>query len=141
MDPMVLVLALALLGAGSPRVDVSAAYVPASKGASASIAVTIEPQDPAVHVNESPGPRLKLDASQAVLLDKQAPARVTGADPAAEARYLDPMVPVFFPVAVQPGAPRGSHSVKGTVTYYFCSKTEGWCRKGTSEILVDVPVK
>jgi hypothetical protein len=138
---MVLVLALALLGAGSPRVDVSAAYLPASKGTSASIAVTLQPEDTALHVNESPGPRLKLDPAQTILLDKQAPARVTGADPAAEARYLDPMVPVLFPVAVQPGAARGVHSVKGTVTYYFCSKTEGWCRKGTAEVSVDVPVK
>jgi hypothetical protein len=31
--------------------------------------------------------------------------------------------------------------VKGNVTYFYCSKREGWCRKGTSEVtfVVNVP--
>jgi hypothetical protein len=28
--------------------------------------------------------------------------------------------------------------VKATVTYFYCSKREGWCRKGTAA--VDVPL-
>ena len=30
--------------------------------------------------------------------------------------------------------------VKGTVTYFYCSKREGWCRKGTSEVAFTVAV-
>lgn len=136
-----LALALALLGAGAPHVDVTAAYVPASKGSPAAIAVVLQPREATVRVNESPAPRLKLDAAQSILVDKQAPAKSMGADPAAEARYLDPLVPVLFPVAVQAKAPAGTHPVKGIVTYFYCSKTEGWCRKGTAEVAVEVPVK
>lgn len=120
---------------------VTASFVPPSKpGADAAVAVTFVPQDPDVHVNEAPAPRLKLDAAQTVLLDKQAPppARTPTFDPET-ARYLDPKVPVSFAVALAPKAPKGMQSVKASVTYFYCSKREGWCRKGTSE--VEVPVK
>ena len=138
---MVLLLALALLGAPPPRVDVSATFLPAEKGRPAAIALTLEPQDPQVRVNESPAPRVKLAASQNVLVDKQAPAKPMGADPSAQTRYLDPMLPFLVPVAVAPGTPAGNHPVAATVTYYYCSKTEGWCRKGTADVSLDVRVK
>ena len=92
--------------------------------------------------NEKPAPRLSFDPTQTVLLDKQPPRTASGgeADPS-QAKYLDPQVPVRFPVAIAPGAPHGTHTVRGTVTFYFCSKAEGWCKKGVSEIAVDVTVR
>jgi hypothetical protein len=130
-----------LLLAGPPAaayVKVSATYVSPVKGADATIAVQLTPLDPQVRVNEDPAPRLKLDAAQQVLLDKPAPRKSPRAEPGV-GRYLDPALPVAFPVTVASGAPRGDHTVKGTVTYFYCSKSEGWCRKGTADI--EVPVK
>lgn len=136
-----LVPALAL--AAPPRhFDVQASFVPPGKaGANGAVAVSFTPLDPNVHINETPAPRLKLDPSQTVLVDRQAaPEPSTAGEPPA-ARYLDLDAPVRFAVAFAKGAPSGRQTVKAAVTYFYCSKTEGWCRKGTTpvEIAVLVP--
>jgi hypothetical protein len=134
---------LTLLAAGPQHFTLTASYAPAARpGGNASIAVTFVPTDPDVHINETPAPRLKLDPAQAVLVDKQTPApeRVEPFDPE-KAKYIDTAVPLFFPVALAKGAPKGAQSVNATVTYFYCSKRAGWCRKGTTdvEVAVDVP--
>ena len=132
-----------LLGASAPDlVTVTAAFVPPAKpGANGAIAVTLVPKDPEVHVNEEPAPRLKLDASQKILVDKQppAPARIAPVDPEV-AHYLDPKQPVSFPVAWAPDAPKGAQMLTASVTYFYCSKREGWCRKGTTDVEVPLSV-
>lgn len=132
---------MSVAAAGPTHFTVTATYVaPAKPGANGAVAVSFIPQDPDVHVNEEPAPRLKLDPSQAVLVDKQpsAPSRTPTFDPET-ARYLDPKVPVSFPVALAATASKGTQSVKATVTYFYCSKREGWCRKGSAD--VEVPVR
>lgn len=135
--------ALIVLGAGPSRtyVRVSAEFVaPVKPGANAHVAVTLTPRDADVRVNEEPGPRLKLDADEAVLVDKQAPPpRFTAYDPE-NARYLDPALPVHIAVAVKPSAPRGRQTVKAGLTYFYCSKREGWCRKGNEDVEFPVVV-
>jgi hypothetical protein len=136
---LALVPALAL-AAGTPHFTVTATFVkPPQAGANGAIAVTFIPLDPDVHVNLEPAPRLKLDAAQRVLVDKQPPAppHVPTFDPET-ARYVDPKLPVSFPVAWAPGAPKAFQTVKAVLTYFYCSKREGWCRKGTAD--VEVPV-
>ena len=121
--------------------DVTAEYTAGAKK-QGSVAVTFKANDPDVVVNEHPGPRLALDPAQTVLVDKQPPP-VKGAmapDPQ-EGKYLDLSLPVVFPVALAPGASTGAHDVKAKVTYFYCSKREGWCRKGTAEVAFAVPVR
>ncbi len=140
---MLWILAAPLFAASSADyVTVVAAYTaPGRAGANGAITVMLTPKDTAVHVNEDPPPRLKLDAEQRVLVDKQPPppSRVANADPDA-AKYLDPRMPVSFPVALAPGAPKGVQTVKGNVVYFFCSKREGWCRRGSADIEVPVAI-
>jgi hypothetical protein len=133
--------AVALLGvASSPYVSVTAEFVPASKpGGEAHVAVTFAPRDKDVVVNEEPGPRLKLEADEAVLVDKQKPAGRAVYDPE-NPKYLDVAIPVHLPVAVKPSAPKGRHDVKAKLTYFYCSKREGWCRKGTEDLEFQVRV-
>lgn len=134
----------AALFAGPPtHFDLSAVFLPAPKpGSDAAIAVTFLPREPQIRVNEEPAPRLKLDPAQAVLADKQPPRDSAGAAPfdPATAKSLDPMVPVRFPVALLPNAPKGTHAVKASVTYFYCSKQDGWCRKATTDIEVTVRI-
>jgi hypothetical protein len=143
--PILLALLAALPLADAPTLDapeyvkVSASYLPPPSGREdAAVAVQLTPLDPHVRVNETPAPRLKLDAAQQVLEEKKTPARPAAAAPG-QARYLDPTLPVTFPVKVSARAARGEHTVKATVTYFYCSKSEGWCRKGSAD--VDVPVR
>jgi len=120
--------------------NASATYVPASGKTGAAVAVTFVSKDPDVHINEEPAPRLKL-GDQTILVDKQAPAaaRMAAVDPAI-AKYLDLAKPVQFPVALASGVAKGTHAVTATVTIFYCSKKEGWCRKGNTEVAVPVTV-
>jgi hypothetical protein len=132
---------LILLAVGTgPLVTVSATYMPPVKGSEATVAVQFTPTDPAIRVNEDPAPRLALGADQQVLGEK-ARSDVKKPRPAGgEAHYLDPAVPVAFPVLLKPGVGAGQHAVKASVTYFYCSKSEGWCRKGTADVSLDVHV-
>ena len=38
------------------------------------------------------------------------------------------------------GAKKGPQTVKAAVTYFYCSKREGWCRKSTTDLEVPVTV-
>lgn len=136
---MLLALVLALQAPLAPAyVRVTASYLPPAAGVEAVIAVQFSPVGPNIRVNEDPAPRLKLEAGQQVLEQKPVPRR-SPAPAAGQARYLDPILPVTFPVKVDARAARGDHTVKATVTYFYCSKSEGWCRKGSAD--VDVPVR
>jgi hypothetical protein len=123
--------------------EVTAAFNPPRAAASdGAVAVTLLPVDPDLKVNENPAPRLKLDLAQAVLVDKQAPAanQVPDYDPLT-ARYLDPAKPVLFPVAIAPAAPKGTHEVKASVVFFYCSTREAWCRRGSADISIPVTVR
>jgi hypothetical protein len=136
---------LALLAGAVPAPQhfaLSAHFEPARAGQPAAVAVTFTGTDRDVHINEEPAPRLKLSPLETVLVDKQPPP--SGKAPAFDpetARTLDTSKPVRFPVAVAPAAAKGSQNVKATVVYFYCSKREGWCRRGSTEIEVSVPVK
>ena len=126
--------------AATEHYALSAAYVPPAKPrGAATVAVTFIADDSDVKINQEPAPRLKLDPEQGVLVDRQAPPTRKG-ESVSEPKYLDISLPVAFPVALNPKAPKGEQPVKGTVTYFYCSKREGWCRKGTSEVTFTVAV-
>jgi hypothetical protein len=139
IGPMLLSLSVLLLLAPPRHFDVTAEYQAGAKRQGA-VAVTFKAADPDVVVNETPGPRLALDPAQAVLVDKQPPLPkgAMAPDPK-DGKYLDLALPVVFPVGLASGAASGPHDVKAKVTYFYCSKREGWCRKGTHEI--EIPVK
>jgi hypothetical protein len=141
--PLLLLLPALALAAPPRHFEVSASFVPAKKADSnASVAVTFQPLDPDVKVNETPAPRLKLDEAQGVLVDRQPPAEggVPDYDPLT-ARYLDVSRPVSFPVAVAKGATRGEHTVKANVVFFYCSQRESWCRRGNTEVSIPVVVR
>ena len=141
--PLLVLLPSVALAAPPRHFELTAAFVPAKRaGASAGVAVTFLPLDPDVKVNESPAPRLKLDEAQAVLVDRQPPAEggVPDYDPLT-ARYVDLSRPVLFPVAVAKGAPRGEHTVKANVVFFYCSQRESWCRRGNAEVAIPVTVR
>lgn len=139
-----LVLLAAALSASAPKhFDVAASFMAPSRNEGvAAVAVLFSPLDPDVHVNEDPAPRLELEAGQKVLVDKQPPAPSRGGNPDPDTtRYLDLRRPVKFPVAIAKDAGRGSKTVRAKVVFYYCSKREAWCRRGSAplELTVDVP--
>ena len=97
----------------------------------------------ALQADVQPAPRLSL-GSPSVLVDRQAPVPVTVHTPVLEpdfARYLDPAVPLRFAVAPDPKAPKGTHKVLGTVNFAYCSKSQGWCKRGKEPLELSVTIR
>ncbi len=146
MRPALLLLSLVPVvssAAGLRHFELEASFLPAKKaGGLATVAVSFQPLDPDLRLNESPAPRLNLDLNQVVLLDKQLPtsAQMPDFDPFT-AKYHDLAKPVTFPVAVAPTAPKGAHLVKASVVFFYCSQREAWCRRGTAEVEIPVTVR
>ena len=117
----------------SQHFDVQAAYeAPAKKGASASLVFEFKRKDPDVSINEEPAPRIKFAPGSALVAP--APSKSSGVIPNPEnPHYLDLSKPVRFPVTVAPDAAKGLSTVKTTLSYFYCSKRENWCRKGTAD--------
>ena len=82
------------------------------------------------------GPRVALHAAGELA------AALDGADLVAVAISSEGVLEVARRAAatLAPGTPRGSHDARGTVTYFYCSKREGWCRKGTAEVAFPIAV-
>ena len=142
MSLLLAVPSLLVLAVAPDYVTVRATFEPpTTPGGDGAIVVTLTPKESDIRVNENPSPRLRLAEGQPILIDKQpAPSRSTPVDPA-QAKYLDPAQPVRFAVAIAPKAPKGASNVSGTLTYFFCSKGQGWCRKGTADVSVRVDVR
>jgi hypothetical protein len=137
-----LLLPVALAAGTHEHFDVLASYeAPEEAGGVGAVAVTFRALDPDVRLNEKPAPRLKLELTQDVLVDRQPPPprRLPTWDPLA-ATYLDLDEPVRFPVAVSPTAPDGTRTVEAQVVFFYCSVREAWCRRGTADIEVEVTV-
>ena len=69
-----------LLLLAPPHFDVSAEYAAGAKSLG-TVAVSFKANDPDVVVNETPGPRLAIDPTQTVLVDKQPPPAKGAAAP------------------------------------------------------------
>jgi len=139
-----LLIAGALFEGGSKptHFDVTASFNPARRNAPGEVAVQFVARDPDVKINEVPAPRLKLEAGPATVVPPARPVAPAKGSPggAEPAHYLDLTLPVTFPVTMAPGTPGGTHDARGTVTYFYCSKREGWCRKGTAEVAFPITV-
>ena len=119
--------------------DVTAAYSSRRAGAG-EVAVRFVARDPDVKINEHPAPKLKIESGPLAVAAPPAAGDSKPA-PAEPGRYLDLTLPVTFPVTVAAGTARGEHPAAGTVTYFYCSKREGWCRKGTAPVSLTVAVR
>jgi len=106
-----------------------------SPGAGAEVLFTFKPKK-GFHVNAVP--------PMAVAFDSAAPAKNGGkivipSDTATG--YLKPASPVRQPFSLSAGAKKGRSELKGVLTYYYCSDTEGWCRKENLRFSVPLTVK
>ena len=124
----------------SPHFEVSAAFeAPARKGAPASLVFEFKRKDPDVNINEEPAPRVKFAEGAALVAPAPAKGPLAIPDPA-NAHYIDLAKPLRIPVTLSPGAAKGMTTVRTTLSYFYCSKRENWCRKGTADFDLDVLV-
>lgn len=133
----------AVLTAGSnPHFDLLATFeAPQAPGKDGAVLVAFRTLDPDLRLNETPAPRLRLELTEIILLDRQAPAprSVPAYDPLT-AKYLDLAESVRFPVAIAPTAPAGEQTVEAKIVFFYCSVREAWCRRGTTTVDISVTV-
>lgn len=131
---------LSLAASGREHVGL-AAGVEQVRGGEADVVVSFMPLDGAIRVNAEPAPRLALDPEQPALAESSRAAPPLPRAGFPNGRYLDTRAGVRFPVRLARGAARGRHTVHARVTYFYCSQTEGWCRRAQDDVefSVDVP--
>jgi len=90
-------------------------------GTATQLLISLRPKK-GIHINLDPPLQVKLDSAEIVssVGKPEIPRRDT---------VLDLSKPVRLSVTISPKAKPGSFTVRGTVTYFYCSETEGWCSR------------
>jgi len=126
------------LQSAPPDVAVEASYRPPAKaGDLATVLVRFSPSRPELRVNAEPAPRLKLSGESVLQSRQSQPTGAGGLDPEF-AKYLDLAQPFEFPVELAQDAQPGDHLVDATVSFAYCSKSQGWCKRGNAPIEIRV---
>lgn len=79
-----------------------------------------------IHINLQPPLDLMLEKNPAITLagkPELARVRVDTSD------YLDASKPIKQSFTLAKSAKKGSVTLKGTLTYFYCSDSEGWCSR------------
>lgn len=130
---------LLLIGATSLNeyvgLEVRPALAEMRPGESGVIELRFRPAD-GIHVNSDPPVQFTLDSGGAVILDGK-PVMTTDA----RTGYLSAKAPVTQKVTLGSAAAPGRLTVKGTVTYFYCSDTEGWCNRQKQPVKFTITVR
>ncbi|MEK9137160.1 MAG: hypothetical protein AAB393_08555 [Bacteroidota bacterium] len=92
-------------------------------GDSGTIRIAFNPAD-GFHVNADPPLGLKISTKNVITLLGKPDIVVDE-----ESGFHSTKTPVDQRFAVARNAAPGRHTIKGILTYYFCSDSEGWCTK------------
>jgi len=105
------------------RISVEVATDTLGAGAASELLVTFRPKK-GFHVNAVPRVGFELDSGvAATLADSVVVPRDTTTG------YMDTREPVRQPFTLLKSAAAGRTELSGTLTYYYCSDKEGWCRR------------
>lgn len=105
------------------KVETAIASADVKAGGKGTILIFFVPVD-GIHINAEPPVTMKLEKDRLLSLEGE-PDFSTDK----ESGSMSTSTPVEQRFAVSSKAKPGEHTIKGTIVYYFCSDTEGWCRK------------
>ena len=116
----------------SVRCEVSMKQKSLKAGATAQILVSLQPKK-GIHINLDQPIQIKLDSSE-VIASVGKPMI-----PMVDTSY-DASQPIRLPVTISKNAKPGKFALRGTVVYFYCSETEGWCSRFKQPINVQCTV-
>ena len=90
-------------------------------GTEGEILITLTPNK-GIHINLDPPLSIVLDSSDAI-------SSVGNADVPKKDTVLDVSKPIRLSFSLSKKIKPGSVTIRGTVTYFYCSEIEGWCSK------------
>ena len=117
------------------KVDVTLATAAVQSGGKGAILVSFTPID-GIHINVDPPLTVKLEKNRFISLQGK-PDICTDK----ESGFLSTSTPVEQRFHVSEKAKPGEYTIKGTIVYYFCSDTEGWCRKFAQPITLKLNIQ
>ena len=88
-----------------------------------------------IHVNTTPAVEFRIDSSSAfVMKGKPTQERdaITG--------FLSTTAPVRQLFGIAEGTGSGLHALRGTVVYYYCSDSEGWCMRFRQRVELPITI-
>ena len=88
-----------------------------------------------IHINADPPVEVTLEKNTVVDLDGE-PEMSTDK----ETGFLEVSEPIEQRLSISRKATPGWHAFKGTIVYYFCSETQGWCTKFVQQFSLQVNV-
>ena len=124
---------LKLTGNRSVTVEITLKEATLASGAAGEMAISFAPAA-GIHVNSTPAPEFTLDSSSLASLS----GRLTFPK---GTQYLKPASAVKQRFQLSRGAKPGPVTLKGTLTYYFCSDKEGWCSKYKQPVEIALTVR
>lgn len=117
------------------RITVSTLSDTLAPGAASELRITFRPSK-GFHVNAIPAMAVEFDSA---CVARTAGTIVIPADTATG--YLNSVLPVRQPFVLAKSAGRGRATLGGTLTYYYCSDAEGWCRRERMRFVLPVSVR
>ncbi len=115
-------------------VDVRLSASALKRGDSGELHILFSPAD-GIHINSPPPLGVSLDPPRLLRLNG-APLQATDRGNA----YLLATLPVRQLFTVSRKARPGTLTLRGTITYYYCSDPEGWCRKSTHPFALSLTI-
>ena len=99
------------------------AHVTLKPGASGEVLLVFTPKE-GIHINTDPPMEFEWNRNRYVHFDS-----TTSLPKDEKTGYLDASKPVRYTFTLSGTIPSGKHTVQGTVRYFFCSDSEGWCNR------------
>ena len=121
-----------IAGEAAPRpnafVSCTVSIRPASlkPGSTGTLLISLTPKK-GIRVNLKPQPTVVIDSSDVVVSSARR-------DLPKAKEYLDTSKPIKHSFTLSRDVREGPAAITGTLTYYYCSDTEGWCSKFTLPI-------
>ena len=109
---------------------------PIKAGVKGSITVSFDVQK-GYAINRTPPISLKLSAAPGIRLDKNE-FTTPSADPKSKDEYYVDVPSLRVPVTA---AKLGSYEIPGKITYFFCSKSDGFCSKQAFDVKIPLQVQ
>lgn len=132
----VLLLSAHLFAAENQYVKCTIAVKPKvlKRGAQGTLVVTLLPKS-GIHINLTPSPVVTLDSMAGIAAAGQPAIPKMSGKP-----YLNPSKPITQPFRLGVSAKGDTANIRGTLTYFYCSDSEGWCSRYKQPIDLKVAI-
>ncbi len=97
-------------------------------GAKGEIVISFAPEE-GMHINTDPAIEFEFEKDTLVHFTD-----VTSMPKVVKTGYLDTKRPIKYSFTLDKNIKKGKHTLNGSVRYFFCSDTEGWCNRSSQPI-------